>query len=67
MKTTSFVGFGAELAAQLADQGFEYLDAPVKRYATPDVPTFPFAEALEAELLPNTDGIVERAIELAAF
>lgn len=62
-----YVGFGAEVAAQVADQAFEHLDAPVKRYATPDVPTFPFAEALEAELLPNTEGIVERAVQLAEF
>ena len=62
-----FVGFGAEIAALVADRAFEYLDAPVKRYATPDVPTFPFAEALEAELLPNTEGIVERAVNLAAY
>lgn len=62
-----FIGFGAEVAALVADKAFEHLDAPVKRYATPDVPTFPFAEALEAELLPNTDGIVERAVELNEF
>ena len=62
-----FVGFGAEVAAQVADRAFESLDAPVKRYATPDVPTFPFAEALEADLLPNTEGIVERAAALARF
>ena len=46
---------------------FESLDAPVKRYATPDVPTFPFAAGLEAALLPNTEGIVERAVDLAEF
>ena len=62
-----FVGFGAEIAALIADRSFADLDAPVKRYATPDVPTFPFAENLEAELLPNTEGIVSRAAELAEF
>ncbi len=62
-----FVGFGAEVAAQVADRAFESLDAPVKRYATPDVPTFPFAGPLEADLLPNTEGIVERAAALARF
>ena len=62
-----FVGYGAEIAALIADRSFAHLDAPVRRYASPDVPTFPFAEALEAEILPNTEGIVSRAIELAAF
>ena len=62
-----FVGFGAEVSALIADRAFEHLDAPVKRYAAPDVPTFPFADVLEEQLLPNTDGIVERAIELAGW
>ena len=30
-----FVGYGAELAAQVADKAFEWLDAPVRRYAPP--------------------------------
>jgi pyruvate/2-oxoglutarate/acetoin dehydrogenase E1 component len=62
-----FVGFGAEVAALVADRAFTSLDAPVKRYASPDVPTFPFADVLEEQLLPDTDGIVERAIELAEW
>jgi 2-oxoisovalerate dehydrogenase E1 component len=62
-----FVGFGAEIAAQAADQAFELLDAPVRRYATPDVPTFPFASELEAMVMPNTEGIVRHARELAGY
>ena len=62
-----YVGFGAEVAAQIASRAFEHLDAPVTRYASPDVPTFPFAESLESQLLPDTDGIVERAVRLAAY
>ncbi len=62
-----FVGFGAEIAAQIGEKAFEWLDAPVRRYATPDVPTFPFAGPLEAQVMPNTDGIVERARELASY
>jgi 2-oxoisovalerate dehydrogenase E1 component beta subunit len=62
-----FVGYGAELAAQIADKAFEWLDAPIKRYATPDVPTFPFASGLENQVLPNTAGIVERARKLMEY
>ena len=62
-----FIGFGAEIAAQAADQGFELLDAPVRRYATPDVPTFPFASELEAMVMPNTEGIVEHALDLLRY
>ncbi len=62
-----FLGYGAELAAQIADRAFELLDAPVKRYASPDVPTFPFAENLERMVMPNAAGIVERARSLAAY
>ena len=62
-----FMGFGAEIAAQIADTAFEYLDAPVKRYGSPDVPTFPFAGVLEEQIRPNVEGIIERAKELAAY
>jgi 2-oxoisovalerate dehydrogenase E1 component len=62
-----FVGFGAEIAAQAADKAFELLDAPVRRYATPDVPAFPFATELEAMVMPNTAGIVQHALELVEY
>ena len=62
-----FMGFGAELAAQIAGRAFEWLDAPVTRYAAPEMPTFPFAGVLEEQVLPNTEGIVERAQELVAY
>ena len=61
-----FAGFGAEVAAQIASKAFEWLDAPVERYCTPEVPTFPFATVLEKMVMPNVDGIVERARRLAA-
>jgi pyruvate/2-oxoglutarate/acetoin dehydrogenase E1 component len=62
-----FVGFGAEIAAQAAGKAFELLDAPVRRYATPDVPAFPFASVMEAAVMPNTQGIVRHALELAEY
>ncbi len=62
-----FIGFGAEVAAQIGEKAFDWLDAPVRRYASPDVPAFPFAAALEEQVMPNTGGIVERARDLAAY
>jgi 2-oxoisovalerate dehydrogenase E1 component len=62
-----FLGYGAEISAQIMEKAFDWLDAPVQRYATPDVPTFPYAAALEAQVIPDVDGIVERARELAAY
>ncbi|NIV58641.1 MAG: alpha-ketoacid dehydrogenase subunit beta, partial [Actinobacteria bacterium] len=54
-----FVGFGAEVAAQIGEKAFEWLDAPVQRYTAPEVPAFPFASALEAQVMPDVAGIVE--------
>ncbi|HEU4318753.1 MAG TPA: dehydrogenase E1 component subunit alpha/beta [Acidimicrobiia bacterium] len=62
-----FVGYGAEIAAQIADKTFEWLDAPVKRYALPDVPLMPYAGSLENALYPTPQSIVERAQELAKY
>ena len=62
-----FMGFGAELAAQIADKSFDCLDAPVKRYASAEVPAFPYAESLENMVLPNAAGIVERSLELVSY
>jgi 2-oxoisovalerate dehydrogenase E1 component len=62
-----FGGFGAEVSAQITEKAFDWLDAPVRRYASPEVPTFPFAGALEAQLMPTVDGIVERARELVEY
>ncbi|MGH3650436.1 MAG: alpha-ketoacid dehydrogenase subunit alpha/beta [Acidimicrobiia bacterium] len=62
-----FVGYGAEIAAQIADKTFEWLDAPVKRYGLPDVPLMPYAGSLENALYPTPESIVERAQELAKY
>jgi len=50
-------GWGAEIAALAADEVFEWLDAPIKRVAAPDVPP-PFSPPLEAEYLPNEGKII---------
>ncbi len=62
-----FGGYGAEVAAQIGEKAFDFLDAPVQRYASPDVPSFPFNDELEAQLMPNVAGIVHRARELAEY
>lgn len=59
-------GIGAELAAILAEDLFEYLDGPITRVAAPDAP-FPYAPPLEAAFLPNAEKIVTAARKLAAY
>ncbi|HSL26990.1 MAG TPA: dehydrogenase E1 component subunit alpha/beta, partial [Acidimicrobiia bacterium] len=62
-----FAGYGAELAAQIADKAFEWLDAPVRRYAPGDLPAFPYAAELEEMVYPNPEGIIRHAQELAKY
>ena len=60
-------GVGAEVAAIIAKDGFEYLDAPIQRVAAPDVPSFPYSPILEDALLPGPVNIVKTARELSAY
>ncbi len=62
-----FVGYGAEVAAQIAEKSFEWLDAPIRRYTAPEVPAFPFAASLESQVMPNVEGIIAEARALAAW
>jgi pyruvate/2-oxoglutarate/acetoin dehydrogenase E1 component len=57
---------GAEVAALIAERGFEDLDGPVRRVATPDVP-IPFSPPLEQALLPSVDRVKEAARELLEY
>ena len=59
-------GIGGEIAARLADEAFTYLEAPIKRIASPDAPV-PFAPTLEEAFLPKTADIVRVSRELMAF
>ncbi len=52
-----FGGLGAEVAAQVQEHAFDYLDAPVERIAAPFSPV-PFSPALEQHYLPDVDRIV---------
>ncbi len=59
-------GIGAELAAILAEDLFEYLDGPIMRVAAPDTP-FPYAPQLEEAFLPNKEKVLAAARKLAAY
>jgi pyruvate/2-oxoglutarate/acetoin dehydrogenase E1 component len=59
-------GFGAEIAATIAEEAFQDLDAPVKRIAAPDTPV-PFSPALEASFIPQVDDVLAGLKELAAY
>ena len=59
-------GYGAEIAARIADELFEELDAPVRRVAATD--TFcAYQPKLEDEILPQTEDIVRAVRDLVAF
>ncbi|WP_291858020.1 thiamine pyrophosphate-dependent enzyme [Marinilabilia sp.] len=61
-----FGGFGGELAAIIADEAFELLDAPVKRLGAAFTP-IGFNRILEAASLPNTEKVLKAARQLAAY
>jgi 2-oxoisovalerate dehydrogenase E1 component beta subunit len=62
-----FGGFGGEVAALIAQDGFEHLDGPVMRLAGPEVPGVPFHHALEDWFMIDPAKIVAAARELAAY
>lgn len=59
-------GIGAEIAALISEQAFEFLDAPVRRVAGLDTPV-PFAAPLEEYFLPNTKKVVAALRKLAEY
>ncbi len=61
------LGVGAEVAAVIAEEAFDHLDAPVMRLAGPEVPAMPFAPTLEAEFMPDTQKIAAAMRKLAAY
>ncbi|MDR3295770.1 MAG: alpha-ketoacid dehydrogenase subunit beta [Clostridiales Family XIII bacterium] len=54
-------GYGGEIAAMIADKGFDFLDAPIKRVGAPYTPV-PFSGALEKHYQPNEERII-RAVK----
>jgi 2-oxoisovalerate dehydrogenase E1 component beta subunit len=59
-------GIGGELAAIIAEEAFEYLDAPIVRVASADTPV-PYAPPLEAAFLPSTEKVVAAAKRLVEY
>jgi 2-oxoisovalerate dehydrogenase E1 component beta subunit len=59
-------GFGAEIAATIAEESFEHLDAPVKRIAAPDTPV-PFSPPLEKAFIPQVDDVAAALRKLAEY
>jgi 2-oxoisovalerate dehydrogenase E1 component beta subunit len=60
-------GFGAEVAAIIAQEAFDHLDGPVIRVAAPDVPAMPFNKPQEDAFLPNPEKIAQAMRKLAAY
>ncbi|RZI46790.1 alpha-ketoacid dehydrogenase subunit beta, partial [Rickettsiales endosymbiont of Peranema trichophorum] len=61
----SFSGIGAEIAAIVQEQAFDYLDAPIKRVTAKDVP-LPYAANLETASIPQVQDIID-AVKEACF
>jgi len=58
-----FGGFGGELSAQIMERAFDYLDAPVARVSSKDVP-LPYNRNLEFAALPSEEGVVEAVLRM---
>ncbi len=52
-------GIGAEIATDMSEEVFYYLDAPIGRVCTPNVP-LPFSPALEFPIIPSTEKIYDK-------
>jgi pyruvate dehydrogenase E1 component beta subunit len=59
-------GWGGTVASIVADEGFESLDAPIRRVAAACVP-LPFADALEQEVIPTVDTVAAAIRALASY
>jgi len=59
-------GWGATVVSIVADEGFETLDAPIRRVAAANVP-LPFADALEEQVIPSVDKVVATVRGLVAY
>jgi 2-oxoisovalerate dehydrogenase E1 component beta subunit len=61
------MGYGAEIAAIIADEGFELLDGPVKRLAGPDIPAMPYSHNMQEFFMPNPETIAAAIRDLVAY
>jgi 2-oxoisovalerate dehydrogenase E1 component beta subunit len=62
-----FCAITSEVGMLIAEQAFDYLDAPLMRLTGPESPAMPFAMALEEAFLPSVDIIVERLRALVGY
>lgn len=62
-----FGGYGAEVAALIAEEAFEYLDGPVMRLGSPEAPAVPFSAPMEDWFMINPDKIEAAVRKLAAY
>jgi len=58
-----FCGVASGITAEILDDLFYYLDAPIGRISTPNVP-LPFSPALEFPIIPSKDKIIEKVREM---
>jgi len=65
-EATLTAGFGAEIAARIADKAFEYLDAPIRRIAAFDAPV-PMAPPLEQAMLPSKEKLLDTCRQVLEF
>jgi len=59
-------GWGATVVSVVADEGFELLDAPIRRVAAANVP-LPFADRLEEEVIPTVDKVTAAIREITGY
>ncbi len=62
-----FGGYGAEIAAILAEEAFDHLDGPIVRVTGPDVPGVPYNHVLEDWFMPSPDRIADGVRRLASY
>ena len=58
-----YCGMAAEIATEIMEECFDYLDAPVKRVTTPDVP-IPMSPVLESAAIPSAERIIKAVKEI---
>ncbi len=60
-------GYGAEVAATIAEHAFPSLDAPIRRLTGPDVPAVPFSHPMQDWFMPSVEKIAEAMRELNRY
>jgi 2-oxoisovalerate dehydrogenase E1 component beta subunit len=61
------LGYGAEIAAILSDDGFEYMDGPIRRLTGPDIPGVPYSHPVQEAYMPSPQTIADAIREIAEY